>query len=75
MKTLKYLFLLAVILFAGKANAQELRTEVFPLLNLDYPGLEKLKLCMKKEKMQMRQKRYSLIIVTVLMYTTLILRT
>lgn len=43
MKTLKYLFLLAVILFAGKANAQELRTEVFSLLNLDYPGLEKVK--------------------------------
>lgn len=26
-----------------KANAQELKTEVFSLLNLDYPGLEKVK--------------------------------
>lgn len=44
MKTLKYLFLIATtILFVGRANSQELRTEVFSLLNLDYPGLEKVK--------------------------------
>lgn len=43
MKTLKYLFLFVAMLFACKANSQELRTEVFSLLNLDYPGLEKVK--------------------------------
>lgn len=43
MKTVKYLFLLAVILFTGKANAQEIKSEVFSLLNLDHPGLEKVK--------------------------------
>lgn len=42
-KTLKYIILLAVACFAGTANAQELKSEVFSLLNLDYPGLEKVK--------------------------------
>lgn len=42
-KTFKYIVLLALTCFVGKANAQELKTEVFSLLNLDYPGLEKVK--------------------------------
>ena len=42
-KTFKYIILLALACFVGKANAQELKTEVFSLLNLDYPGLEKVK--------------------------------
>ena len=43
MKALKYIFLLSVALCCGQLNAQELRTEVFSLLNLDYPGLETVK--------------------------------
>ena len=45
-KTFKYIVLLALACFVGKANAQELKTEVFSLLNLDYPGLEKVKTCL-----------------------------
>ena len=40
-KTFKYIVLLALACFVGKANAQELKTEVFSLLNLDYPGESK----------------------------------
>ena len=42
-KTFKYIVLLALACFVGRANAQELKTEVFSLLNLDYPDLEKVK--------------------------------
>ena len=35
-KTLKYIVLLAIACFVGKASAQELKSEVFSLLNLDY---------------------------------------
>lgn len=35
--------LFAALLFASSANAQQLRPEVFSLINLDYPGLEKVK--------------------------------
>ena len=42
-KILKYILLLAIACFAGKASAQELKSEVFSILNLDYPGLEKVK--------------------------------
>lgn len=42
-KTLKYIVLLAIACFVGKASAQELKSEVFSILNLDYPGLEKVK--------------------------------
>ena len=42
-KTFKYILLLAFVCFIGKANAQELKVEAFSLLNLDYPGLEKVK--------------------------------
>ena len=34
-KTFKYIVLLALACFVGKANALELKTEVFSLLNLD----------------------------------------
>ena len=42
-KTLKYIVLLTFACFVGKGYAQELKSEVFSLLNLDYPGLEKVK--------------------------------
>lgn len=42
-KTLKYIILLVVASFAGIVNGQELKSDVFSLLNLDYPGLEKVK--------------------------------
>ena len=42
-KTIKYIVLLAFACFVGKGYAQELKSEVFSLLNLDYPGLEKVK--------------------------------
>ena len=42
-KTLKYIVLLTFDCFVGKGYAQELKSEVFSLLNLDYPGLEKVK--------------------------------
>lgn len=42
-KTFKIIILLTLACFAGKANAQELKSEVFSLLNLNYPGLEKVK--------------------------------
>lgn len=35
--------LIAVSLFTGSVNAQQLRPEAFSLLNLDYPGLEQVK--------------------------------
>ncbi|MGN0036826.1 MAG: heparin-sulfate lyase HepC [Bacteroidaceae bacterium] len=43
MKSLKYYFLFALVCCFGHLGAQELRTEVFNLLNLDYPGLEQVK--------------------------------
>ena len=49
-KTFKYIVLLALACFVGKANAQELKTEVFSLLNLDYPGLEKVKTLHQKNR-------------------------
>lgn len=42
-KILKYIILLAVACFASTGYAQELKGEVFSILNLDYPGLEKVK--------------------------------
>ena len=42
-KTLKYIVLLTFACFVGKGYAQELKSEVFSLLTLDYPGLEKVK--------------------------------
>ena len=58
-KTFKYIVLLALACFVGKANAQELKTEVFSLLNLDYPGLEKVKTLHQEAKMPMQPKRCS----------------
>ena len=42
-KAFKLIVLLVIACWAGKANGQELRSELFSLLNLDYPGLEKVK--------------------------------
>ena len=42
-KTFKLITLLVITCFASQAGAQELKSEVFSLLNLDYPGLEKVK--------------------------------
>lgn len=40
---LTYLLLLVMICLPSMSSAQELKSEVFSLLNLDYPGLEKVK--------------------------------
>ena len=42
-KTLKLIVLFIVACTASNINAQELKSEAFSLLNLDYPGLEKVK--------------------------------
>ena len=42
MKIAKYFLCLALLLVAISAEAQQLRKEAFDLLNLDYPGLEKV---------------------------------
>lgn len=42
-KSIKYIALLIVACFVSNGYAQELKSEVFTLLNLDYPGLEKVK--------------------------------
>lgn len=57
-KTLKYIVLLTFACFVGKGYAQELKSEVFSLLNLDY-GLEKVKPYIRKAKMRMPQKHCS----------------
>lgn len=43
MKMTKYIFSFAFLLVALCTQAQQLRKEAFDLLNLDYPGLEKVK--------------------------------
>lgn len=43
MKTLRFILVVCFSLFSALIQAQTLRTEVFDLLNLDYPGLEKVK--------------------------------
>ena len=57
-KTLKYIILLAIACFVSKGYAQELKSEVFSLLNLDYPGLEKVKALHRRVKMRMLPKHY-----------------
>ena len=42
-RTIRYVAFLIFACFVGKGYAQELKSEVFTLLNLDYPGLEKVK--------------------------------
>lgn len=42
-KTVKLIVLLVIACMTGSTHAQELKSEVFSLLNLDYPGLEKVK--------------------------------
>lgn len=43
MKTLKYILLLLFLSAAAITSAQQLRKEALDLINLDYPGLEKVK--------------------------------
>lgn len=43
MKTLKYILLLLFLSVAAISQAQQLRKEAFDLINLNYPGLEKVK--------------------------------
>ena len=49
MKLAKYIFALLFVGISLGAGAQELRKGVFDLLNLDYPGLEKVKASCEKE--------------------------
>lgn len=42
-ESLRHIILIAILCIAGRTTAQELRGEVFSILNLDYPGLEKVK--------------------------------
>ena len=58
-KTLKYIVLLTFACFVGKGYAQELKSEVFSLLNLDYPGLEKVKALHQEGKDEVPQKHCS----------------
>ena len=50
MKIAKYFLCLALLLVAISAEAQQLRKEAFDLLNLDYPGLEKVKAACSRQK-------------------------
>ena len=43
MKTIKYILGIMFLMIAVCTEAQQLRKEAFDLLNLDYPGLEKVK--------------------------------
>ena len=43
---MKYILSVFLLTIAIIADAQQLRKEAFDLLNLDYPGLEKVKNCM-----------------------------
>ena len=52
-KNFKYILLLTLACFIGKVNAQELKNEVFSLLNLDYPGLEKVKALHQRKQIQL----------------------
>ncbi len=49
-KTLKYIVLLTFAYLVNKRLCQELKSEVFSLLNLDYPGLEKVKALHQEDK-------------------------
>ena len=50
MKTLKYIIAILFLFVPFWANSQELRKEVFDMLNLKYPGLELVKeACDKQE--------------------------
>ena len=44
MKTIRYIFSICLLMLAVVADAQQLRQEAFELINLDYPGLEKVML-------------------------------
>ena len=49
MKITKYILSFTFLLVVLCAEAQQLRKEAFDLLNLDYPGLEKVKERREKE--------------------------
>lgn len=50
MKKLRFLIGCATLALALSIHAQELRREAFDLLNLDYPGLEKVKAACQEER-------------------------
>lgn len=50
MKTVKYIFIALFLAVAVIADAQQLRKEAFELLNLDYPGLEKVKAACSRQQ-------------------------
>ena len=50
MKKLRFLIGCATLALALSIHAQELRREAFDLINLDYPGLEKVKAACQEER-------------------------
>ena len=50
MKTMRYIFSIFLLMLAVVADAQQLRQEAFELINLDYPGLEKVKAACSRQK-------------------------
>lgn len=50
MKTVKYILSVLLLVVAVVAEAQQLRKEAFGLLNLDYPGLEKVKAACSRQQ-------------------------
>ena len=50
MKTIRYIFSICLLMLAVVADAQQLRQEAFELINLDYPGLEKVKAACSRQK-------------------------
>ena len=50
MKTIRYIFSIFLLMLAVVADAQQLRQEAFELINLDYPGLEKVKAACSRQK-------------------------
>ena len=58
MKIAKYFLCLALLLVAISAEAQQLRKEAFDLLNLDYPGLEKVKAACAQQQWIKRLRLY-----------------
>ena len=50
MKVIKYVLSALLLAVAIIVDAQQLRKESFELLNLDYPGLEKVKTACSQQK-------------------------
>ena len=59
MRVNKIMMALGIFLFCGNLGAQELRTEVFDLLDLTSPGLKKSGLRMRGETMRLRLRTFS----------------